>query len=114
MSPVLSETPEEIRAVAEKEAVGTDLTKKQIDKICEVSVSSDEARNRVRAIVEGRIEEGDEEHLTEGRSEEPLQAHEVEQAAQGDREMQAAEFARLEGEDPGKAVKEAKKEAEAG
>jgi hypothetical protein len=109
MARPLSDTPEQIREVAEAEAVGTELTKKNIDEIVEVSASAEEAANRVRAVVEGRI--GEEDDPTTGEDASEVQAPEVERADQGDREMQAAKLAQVEGEDPGKAVKQAKKDA---
>lgn len=112
MTGPMTETPDQIREVAEAEAVGTELTKGQISDIVEVSVSSDEARNRVRAIVEGRVAEDDVEHLTHGEESTETQAHEVERAQQGDAEMQAARLAEAHGEDPGKALKQAKKDSD--
>jgi hypothetical protein len=112
MARPLSDTPEQIREVAEAEAVGTELTKKQVDEIVEVSASAEEAANRVRAIVEGRVSEDEPERLTEGTVESDVQAHEVERSNQGDAEMQAARIAEVQGEDPGKAVAQVKKDAE--
>lgn len=101
------DTVEEIEAVVEQEAEG--LSAKEKREIVEVSVSVDEARNRARARIEGRA--GEDDSVTEGSSEVDPQALEVERAAQGDAEHQAARRAEARDEDPGKAVKEAKKTA---
>lgn len=105
-----SDTREEIELAVERYGDG-ELTAKERKEIVEVSASVEEAVNRARARLEGR--RGEDESLTEGEDPINRQAFEVERAEQGDREHQAARLAESRGEDPGKAVKEAKKDAKA-
>lgn len=107
MTTHMGDTQEEIDAAVEE--AGGELTAKERKEIAEVSVSVQEAVNRVNARVEGR--KGEDEDLTQGEDVEEPQNFESARHEQGNREHVAARRAESHGEDPGKALKQAQKDA---